>query len=153
MLKMKQIKEKSNEMQRIHVIITGRVQGVLFRANTKRQAELIGVKGWVRNLDDDKVEAVGEGTEEQIKRFKPDVLGIIEYKLSRNRNGLISYLKTKKNGAFARVHQFNSVEGIPKNIFLPLGIFHLSIHKKEHSNPMQCFSYMLKSLDTKPFPY
>ncbi|TAL61142.1 MAG: DNA methyltransferase [Bacteroidetes bacterium] len=57
-------------------------------------------------------------TEDRIKKFKPDVLGIIEYKLSRNRNGLISYLKTKKNGAFARIHQFNSVEGIPKNIFL-----------------------------------
>lgn len=55
---------------------------------------------------------------EQISKFKPDVLGIIENKLSRNRNGLISYLKTKRNGAFARVHHFNSVEGIPKNIFL-----------------------------------
>lgn len=69
MLKMKQIKDKNNKMQRVHVIITGRVQGVLFRANTKKQAELIGVKGWVRNLDDDKVEVVAEGTEEQIKRF------------------------------------------------------------------------------------
>ncbi len=66
---MKQIKEQSNEMQRVHVIISGKVQGVLFRANTKRQAELIGVKGWVRNLDDDKVEAVAEGSEEQIKKF------------------------------------------------------------------------------------
>ena len=69
MLKMNQIKDESNEMQRIHLIISGRVQGVLFRANTKRQAELIGVKGWVRNLDDDKVEAVAEGSEELIKRF------------------------------------------------------------------------------------
>ena len=56
-------------MKRVHIIITGRVQGVLFRANTKTQAEKIGVKGWVRNLDDDKVEAVAEGTEGQIKEF------------------------------------------------------------------------------------
>ncbi|MBS3157672.1 acylphosphatase [Candidatus Woesearchaeota archaeon] len=56
-------------MRRTHLIITGRVQGVLFRANTKKHAEKIGVKGWVRNLNDDKVEAVGEGTKEQIKDF------------------------------------------------------------------------------------
>jgi len=56
-------------MRRVHLIITGRVQGVLFRANTKTQAEKIGAKGWVRNLEEDKVETVAEGTEEQIKDF------------------------------------------------------------------------------------
>lgn len=66
---MKQIKENSGEMRRVHLTISGRVQGVLFRANTKRQAELIGVKGWVKNLDEDKVEAIAEGNEEQIKKF------------------------------------------------------------------------------------
>ncbi len=66
---MKQIKEKSNEMQRVHLTLSGRVQGVLFRANIKREAEIIGVKGWVKNLEEDKVEAIAEGNEEQIKKF------------------------------------------------------------------------------------
>ena len=44
-----------------HVLISGRVQGVFFRMETKRVAENYGVFGWVRNLSDGKVEAVFEG--------------------------------------------------------------------------------------------
>jgi len=46
---------------RAHAIITGRVQGVFFRANTARAAEQCGVNGWVRNRRDGTVEAVFEG--------------------------------------------------------------------------------------------
>jgi len=35
----------------------------------------------------------------QMKKFQPDVLGIMEWKLLRNKKGLKSYLNTKKNGA------------------------------------------------------
>jgi acylphosphatase len=42
-------------------MITGRVQGVFFRAETQRAAERIGVKGWVRNNPDGTVEAIFEG--------------------------------------------------------------------------------------------
>lgn len=52
---------------RAHVWVSGRVQGVFFRQATKRQADNLGVKGWVRNLPDGKVEAVFEGEEEVIK--------------------------------------------------------------------------------------
>lgn len=44
-----------------HVIISGRVQGVFFRAETQRVAERHGVAGWVRNRPDGTVEAVLEG--------------------------------------------------------------------------------------------
>ena len=44
-----------------HVIISGRVQGVFFRAETRRAAERYGVAGWVRNRPDGTVEAVFEG--------------------------------------------------------------------------------------------
>ncbi len=47
--------------KRIRVFISGRVQGVNFRSNTKIQAELFKIKGWVKNLDDGRVEAVFEG--------------------------------------------------------------------------------------------
>ncbi|MFB6167424.1 MAG: acylphosphatase [Haloferacaceae archaeon] len=49
------------ERQRRHVFVTGRVQGVGFRATTRRHADQHGVDGWVRNLDDGRVEAVFEG--------------------------------------------------------------------------------------------
>lgn len=52
---------------RAHVWVSGRVQGVFFRQYTKRQAEKLGVKGWVRNLPDGKVEAVFEGEEDVIR--------------------------------------------------------------------------------------
>lgn len=50
-------------MKRYHVLISGRVQGVFFRANARRKACLLGLTGWVRNLPDSCVEAVFEGEE------------------------------------------------------------------------------------------
>ncbi len=49
------------ESQTLHVLIHGRVQGVSFRAWTQHQAELHGLKGWVRNRQDGSVEAVFSG--------------------------------------------------------------------------------------------
>jgi acylphosphatase len=51
---------------RAHVFVNGRVQGVFFRSQTRRKAESLDVKGWVRNLSDGKVEAVFEGEEEAV---------------------------------------------------------------------------------------
>ena len=48
-------------MVRYRVLISGRVQGVFFRATCRRMAEQHGVSGWVRNLPDGRVEAVFEG--------------------------------------------------------------------------------------------
>jgi acylphosphatase len=47
--------------KRYHVRISGRVQGVYFRANTRKQSQALGLTGWVRNLPDGCVEAVFEG--------------------------------------------------------------------------------------------
>lgn len=47
--------------RRTHVWITGRVQGVFFRAWVMDNARRLGVNGWVRNLFDGRVEAVFEG--------------------------------------------------------------------------------------------
>ena len=46
--------------------VRGRVQGVGYRAATVRQAHLIGVRGWVRNVDDGTVEGVVQGTPDQV---------------------------------------------------------------------------------------
>ncbi len=53
---------------RKYVRVYGRVQGVFFRANTKRVADKYGVKGYVRNMPDGSVEAVLEGDEEAVSR-------------------------------------------------------------------------------------
>lgn len=50
-----------------HVLIHGRVQGVSFRAWTQHQAELHGLKGWVRNRRDGTVEAVFSGPENLVE--------------------------------------------------------------------------------------
>ena len=46
---------------RAHVFVSGRVQGVFFRAYTEEEARAAGVAGWVRNMRDGRVEAVFEG--------------------------------------------------------------------------------------------
>jgi len=53
----------------VHVIVSGRVQGVWFRVNTKQKAEQLGVTGWVKNTHDGRVEAIFEGEESSIKEM------------------------------------------------------------------------------------
>jgi acylphosphatase len=53
----------------VHVLISGRVQGVWFRASTKQKAEQLGLKGWVRNTDNGCVEAVFQGNKNQVSEM------------------------------------------------------------------------------------
>lgn len=57
---------------RVHVWISGEVQGVFFRSSVRSQAILREVKGWIRNLPDGRVEAVFEG-------HKNNIDEIVEY--------------------------------------------------------------------------
>jgi len=52
---------------RAHVFVSGRVQGVFFRYETRQHARRVGVTGWVRNLPDGRVEAVFEGEKEAVE--------------------------------------------------------------------------------------
>jgi len=54
---------------RIHLFISGQVQGVGFRAKTQRQAETLGLNGWVANLPDGRVEAVIEGARAMVEQL------------------------------------------------------------------------------------
>ena len=56
-------------MKTIRLIIKGQVQGVFYRATAKDVADLIGIKGWVRNLPDDNVEITATATEETLQKF------------------------------------------------------------------------------------
>lgn len=48
-------------MKTLKIKISGRVQGVAFREYTRRQANTLGLTGWVRNLPDGRVETVIQG--------------------------------------------------------------------------------------------
>ena len=54
---------------RAHVFVSGRVQGVSYRASTRDAARDAGLDGWVKNLDDGRVEAVFEGSEASVERL------------------------------------------------------------------------------------
>lgn len=53
-------------MRRVHLFISGRVQGVFFRAYAKAKAEQLRIAGWIRNLPDGRVEAVFEGEKARV---------------------------------------------------------------------------------------
>ena len=54
---------------RVHIYVSGIVQGVFFRKNTRKMALQLGVTGWVRNLLDGRVEAIIEGEKEQVEKL------------------------------------------------------------------------------------
>jgi acylphosphatase len=54
-------------MHRAHVTVSGDVQGVFFRYETRERARARGLAGWVRNLPDGRVEAVFEGPKETVE--------------------------------------------------------------------------------------
>lgn len=54
---------------RAHVFVEGRVQGVFYRASTCSEARLLNIKGWVRNCLDGRVEAVFEGSGDNVKKM------------------------------------------------------------------------------------
>ena len=54
---------------RVHVFLSGRVQGVFFRLTAKEWADELGIKGWIRNLHDGRVEAIIEGEEEKVNEM------------------------------------------------------------------------------------
>jgi len=54
-------------MHKLHVIISGKVQGVFYRDFIQKNANALGVTGWVRNNPDGTVEVVAEGKKTQLE--------------------------------------------------------------------------------------
>jgi len=89
-------------MKRVHLLISGRVQGVCFRDSTAREASKLGVCGWVRNIPMGQVEVVAEGKEEDLERFiswcyeGPPLAQVIDVKIDKEdyRGDFLSFLIT-----------------------------------------------------------
>lgn len=56
-------------MKRVRVVVSGRVQGVWYRASTRDEAVALGLTGWVRNLPDGRVELCAEGPTGALERL------------------------------------------------------------------------------------
>jgi acylphosphatase len=52
---------------RVHLLVSGRVQGVFFRDHTRRWATSLGLSGWVKNLWDGRVEVLAEGDKDNLE--------------------------------------------------------------------------------------
>jgi acylphosphatase len=59
----------SPSQERLHAIVSGLVQGVNYRSNTRGHALMRGLTGWVRNRADGSVEVVAEGPREVLADF------------------------------------------------------------------------------------
>jgi len=57
------------ELKRLHLIVSGRVQGVAFRAYTQGEARTLGLTGWVRNLPNGQVEILAEGSPKGLEKI------------------------------------------------------------------------------------
>jgi acylphosphatase len=62
-----------SQVKNFHIFVEGRVQGVGFRQFTYKKARSLGLKGWVRNLLDGRVEIEVTGPSAEIERFLKDV--------------------------------------------------------------------------------
>ena len=56
-------------MKRVHILYSGQVQGVGFRYTAQDIAMSLGITGWVKNLEDGRVEIVAEGKEKDLNEF------------------------------------------------------------------------------------
>ena len=60
---------ETGELARVHIWVTGRVQGVGFRAFVQQSGTIFGLVGWVRNVGYDQVETVAEGSRPVLLKF------------------------------------------------------------------------------------
>ena len=67
---MKSTEKKAKPEARLHAVVHGRVQGVNFRYYTIRNAQALGLTGWVANRWDSTVETVAEGGRETLAQFQ-----------------------------------------------------------------------------------
>ena len=56
-------------MKTVHLVISGKVQGVFFRAEAENMANQLEIQGWIKNREDKKVEALVTGEPANLDQF------------------------------------------------------------------------------------
>lgn len=67
--KRKEVLDLFKERARVHIIVHGKVQGVFFRDYAKKEAEKLGLTGWVKNTKTETVEITAEGDKLELRKF------------------------------------------------------------------------------------
>lgn len=58
-----------SNVRRVHILVSGMVQGVFFRHSARQLAEKLGLVGWIRNNPDGTVEALAQGEKKSLEEF------------------------------------------------------------------------------------
>ncbi len=93
-----------NDFIRLHAFVSGKVQGVFFRAYTRDKAKSLGLTGWVRNLKDGRVEVMAEGPKKSLDLF-------LEW--LKTKGSPMSRVETVEHQWLAASGEFSSFEIIP----------------------------------------
>ena len=88
----------NSQASRIHIIITGRVQNVGFRAFVQKAATHLSITGWVRNVKYDQVEVVAEGPLSSLDDF----LDMLKIGPLGSRVDDLNFSRENFNGEFSR---------------------------------------------------
>ncbi|MGH2639076.1 MAG: acylphosphatase, partial [Rhabdochlamydiaceae bacterium] len=90
----------SEDIVAFHIVVSGRVQGVFFRASLQRVADSIGMVGWVRNLGNGDVEALIQGR-------KSDVDKVIEWSSTGPKRAIVLNVPINKVEPQPDLRNFN----------------------------------------------
>lgn len=125
------------QVEKVKSIIIPEIKNIDFWFSKSVQKKLGVLRGYIENINDVSIrnffkvafsETVREVSHQKQREFKlvrrkdfeertePDVFGVMITKLSRNKQGLIEFEKSCKNGSVTSIHDFNTVEIIPHNI-------------------------------------
>ncbi|MCK5098124.1 MAG: acylphosphatase [Desulfobacteraceae bacterium] len=89
----------SLEKIQIHVVISGIVQGVFFRVETAKAAKENNITGWVQNLDNGNVEAVFEGTREDVDK-------VVDWCHQGSASAFVNNVETKEQSPLSDFDKF-----------------------------------------------
>ncbi|MBS3803522.1 MAG: acylphosphatase [Oleiphilaceae bacterium] len=87
--------------ERWQLLIEGHVQGVSYRAGAETTARQLGIKGYVKNLPDGRVEAVAEGAPETLKQY-------VDWCWQGSPAARVENVTVEKTGATGEFDQFTS---------------------------------------------
>jgi len=127
-----------SSIQKSDSIVIPQFHNINFWFNENVQKELSLIKNYIDKIKQSKIknyfltafsETVRESSftkksefklvrmpEDKRNQFNPDSFGIMLSKLSRNKAGLLDFIKQKQNGSSSKIYDFNSVKPVPKNI-------------------------------------